>query len=91
MHDLLFSTGVLTLSQLSSLLQCGRGHLPAFLDALQQHGVLVQGCWVVGSHLLYPSENQTTLRSARDYLVCVCACAHTCVLMCVHEFVYPTV
>jgi hypothetical protein len=68
-HDLLFSTGVLTLNQLTSLLQCGRGQLPAYLDALQQHGVLVQGCWVVGSHLLYPSDNQATLRSARDYLL----------------------
>jgi DNA-directed RNA polymerase-3 subunit RPC5 len=68
-HDLLTSTGVLTLAQLSSLLQCGRGQLPAYLEALQQHGVLVQGCWVVSSHTLYPSEMHASLRDARDYLL----------------------
>ena len=60
---------MLTLGQLCSLLQCGRGQLPAYLDALQKHGVLVQGCWVAGSHLLHPSEDQAALRSTRDYLV----------------------
>ena len=63
------STGILTFNQLISLLQCGRGQLPAYLDALGQYGVLVQGCWVISSHLLYPGDTQTTLCNARDYLV----------------------
>lgn len=69
-HDLLVSTGILTFNQLSSLLQCGRGQLPAYLEALGEHGVLVQGCWLVASHVLYPADTHSSLRDTRDYLLC---------------------
>ena len=31
--------------------------------------VLVQGCWVVDSHVIYPEASDAAKRNARDYIV----------------------
>ena len=39
------------------------------LEALSNCAVLVQGCWVVASAVLYPDSSQAARRNARDYIV----------------------
>ena len=68
-HDLLCSTHVLQLSQLCTLLRCGRGQVTVYLDALQECGVLVQGCWVLSSLLAHPKGEEADIRCVRDYIV----------------------
>lgn len=68
-HDLLCSTHVLQLSHLCTLLRCGRGQVTVYLDALQECGVLVQGCWVLSSRLAHPKEEEADTRRVRDYIV----------------------
>ena len=41
----------------------------AVLEALVSYAVLVQGCWVVASTILYPDAAQVARRNARDYIV----------------------
>lgn len=39
------------------------------LEAVLGCSVLVQGCWVVSSHVLFPESNEAAKRNARDYIV----------------------
>ena len=55
--------------QLCSMLGISGSHRGAVLEALMQHAVLVQGCWVVASTVLYPDPPQAPRRAARDYIV----------------------
>lgn len=41
----------------------------AVLEALMSCAVLVQGCWVIASAVLYPDTSQIARRNARDYIV----------------------
>lgn len=78
---LLINVKVIRFNQLVSFLAPGTDH-QAILRALQNMAVLVQGCWVVKSELLYPDEdkedtcrkrrlnsavNPELLRRVRDY------------------------
>jgi len=44
------------------------------LEALLNYSVLVQGCWVVASHVIYPDSNEMARRNIRDYMVRECGC-----------------
>ncbi len=39
------------------------------LEAVMRCGVLVQGCWVVASHVIYTKPEDAAKRTARDYIV----------------------
>lgn len=70
--ELLARSHVMQFEKLCSLLG-GRSQSLVLLEAVQECGVLVQGCWVVASEVVYPGEGSSVLRSARDYIVrCVC-------------------
>ena len=43
--------------------------MASVLEAVLSCGVLVQGCWVVASQVLYPDPSDTAKRTARDYMV----------------------
>ncbi len=70
---LLLNAHVERFGQLCSLLGV-TGQSGSVLKAVQACGVLVQGCWVVKSDLLYPEDQAK--RNARDYIVSVCACVY---------------
>ena len=55
--------------QLCSLLGVSGGKMASVLEAVLSCGVLVQGCWVVASQVLYPDPSDTAKRTARDYMV----------------------
>jgi len=76
-RELLKSSHVMQFQQLCTLLG-GRGQAPALLEAVQGCGVLVQGCWVVSSKVVFPEKESSMLQNARDYIVSVHAyvCVH---------------
>ena len=47
----------------------GRGQATPLLEAVEGCGVLVQGCWVVGSEVLYPGRGESAQCNVRDYIV----------------------
>lgn len=55
-------------NQLCSLLGV-TGQAAGVLEAVKMCGVLVQGCWVVRSDLVYPQPEDKNKRNARDYIV----------------------
>ncbi len=65
---LLCNAHVERFGQLCSLLGVTGRH-NGVLSAVQECGVLVQGCWVIKSDQLYP-DNQVK-RNARDYIVSI--------------------
>ncbi len=77
MSKLLLNAHVERFGQLCSLLGV-TGQSGGVLKAVQACGVLVQGCWVIKSDLLYPEDQAK--RNARDYIVsgriyvCVSGC-----------------
>lgn len=72
-QELLTRSDVIQFEKLCSLLG-GRSQALVLLEAVQECGVLVQGCWVVASEVVYPGEGSSMLRSARDYIVSLSAC-----------------
>ena len=78
-RELLRSSHVMQFQMLCTLLG-GRGQAQALLEAVQGCGVLVQGCWVVGSPVVYPGKESSMLQNARDYIVSLCAYVCVCVL-----------
>ena len=40
------------------------------LEAVMECAVLVQGCWAVSSHVVFPESNKAAKRNARDYIYC---------------------
>jgi len=87
-RELLKSSHVMQFQQLCTLLG-GRGQAPALLEAVQGCGVLVQGCWVVSSKVVFPEKESSLLQNARDYIVSVHAyvCVHT--LLCLKFVANP--
>jgi len=71
--------------QLCSMLAISASQRGAMLEALVKHAVLVQGCWVVASTVLYPEGTEAAKRSARDYIVGVNVCV--CVVVICLEWV----
>ena len=72
--------------QLCSLLGMSGGKVGGVLEAVIGCSVLVQGCWVVDSHVIFLDASDAAKRNARDYIVRVCVwytCARTCVRVCV--------
>ena len=65
---------MIQLGQLCSLLGVSGGKvvgvLVGVLEAVMGCAVLVQGCWVVSSHVVFPESNEAAKRNARDYIVC---------------------
>lgn len=55
--------------QLCSLLGMSGGKMREVLEAVMGYGVLVQGCWVVASHVMFPDDSDVAKRNARDYIV----------------------
>ena len=49
----------------------GRSKAGVLCEAVQGCAVLVQGCWVVRSEVLYAGEEGRAMRNARDYIVSV--------------------
>ena len=47
----------------------GQSQATPLLEAVTGCGVLVQGCWVLGSEVLYPGEGGRVQRNIRDYIV----------------------
>ena len=78
--ELLARSHVMQFEKLCSLLG-GRSQSLVLLEAVQECGVLVQGCWVVASEVVYPGEGSSMLRSARDYIV-RCVCLSDCLTVC---------
>ena len=69
MAHLLFCTlQVIQFNQLCSLLG-GKGSASAILDTLKTCAVLVQGCWVAGSNLLFSEESEHVRVNNRDFIV----------------------
>ncbi|RUS89733.1 hypothetical protein EGW08_002551, partial [Elysia chlorotica] len=62
--ELLKNVKVIRFNQLVSFLAPGTDH-QAILRSLQNMAVLVQGCWVVKSELLYPDEDKEDTRRKR--------------------------
>ncbi len=81
MFKLLLNAHIERFGQLCSLLGV-TGQSGGVLKAVQACGVLVQGCWVIKSDLLYPEDQAK--RNARDYIVS----GRTYVCVCVCEWVY---
>ena len=59
---------VIQFSQLCSLLGV-TGQAASVLEAVKGCGVLVQGCWVVRSDLVYSRPEDSHKKNARDYIV----------------------
>ena len=59
---------------LCSLLGVSGSKMGSVLEALLNYSVLVQGCWVVASHVIYPDSNEMARRNIRDYMVRECGC-----------------
>ena len=55
--------------QLCSLLGVSGVKMRSVLEVVLSCSVLVQGCWVVSSHLVFPDPNEAAKRNARDYIV----------------------
>ena len=55
--------------QLCSLLGVTGGKMGGVLEAVMGCAVLVQGCWVVASHEIFPDSSDVAKRNARDYIV----------------------
>ena len=47
----------------------GQSQATPLLEAVEGCGVLVQGCWVVGSEALYPGKGGSAQGNVRDYIV----------------------
>jgi hypothetical protein len=54
---------------LCSLLGVSGGKMAGVLEAVLSCSVLVQGCWVVASDILFPDPSDVAKRNARDYIV----------------------
>ena len=67
-QELLKNAQVIQFHRLCSLLG-GRSRASALREEVQKCGVLVQGCWVVSSDVVYAGEAVRGLRNARDYIV----------------------
>lgn len=59
---------VLPFDQICTMLGRGKTERGSVLEDVQKCSLLVQGCWVIQSALLYPKEC-SHLRNARDYVV----------------------
>ena len=70
--EVLRKTHMIQFSQLCSLLGMSGGKVGSVLDAVLGCCVLVQGCWVVNSHVIYPDAADAAKRNARDYIVRKC-------------------
>ena len=57
--------------QLCSLLGVSGGKMGGVLEAVMGCCVLVQGCWVVASHVILPEVEDLGKRNARDYNIIV--------------------
>ena len=66
---MLLNAHLVHFKQLCSMLATSASQRAAVLEALIKHAVLVQGCWVVGSGVLYKEDAEAAKRSARDYIV----------------------
>ena len=66
--ELLKNSVVVQYSRICSLLT-GGAHSDALLDIVQKCCVMVQGCWVVSSEVVFPDEANVSRRSSRDYIV----------------------
>lgn len=67
--EVLCTAHMIQFGHLCSLLGTPSGKKGEVLEALMGCGVLVQGCWVVSSHVLYPDSGDAAKRKARDYIV----------------------
>ena len=56
---------MIQLGQLCSLLGVSGGKVVGVLEAVMGCAVLVQGCWVVSSHVVFPESNEAAKRNAR--------------------------
>ena len=66
--ELLRSSVAVQYSRMCSLLT-GGDHSETLLDTVQKCAVLVQGCWVVSSEVVFPEEADLPRRSSRDFIV----------------------
>ena len=66
--ELLRSSVVVQYGRMCSLLTGGE-HSETLLETVQKCGVLVQGCWVVSSEVVFPEEADLHHRSSRDFIV----------------------
>ena len=69
---MLSKSHVIQFSELCSLLGVSGAKVGGVLQAVQECGVLVQGCWVLASHVTFPQQEQAAERNARDYIVSLC-------------------
>ena len=67
--ELLRNAHMFQFGQLCSLLGMSGGKMREVLEAVMGCGVLVQGCWVVASHVIFPNEADAAKRNAWDYIV----------------------
>ena len=73
--ELLKSSVVVQYSRICSLLTGGT-HSECLLDIVQKCGVLVQGCWVASSEVVFPDEADISRRSCRDFIVRTVPCLY---------------
>lgn len=66
---LLCNVHMIQFGRLCSLLGVMGGQLMSVCEAVRGCAVLVQGSWVVSSQQLFPGEDNSTKRNARDYIV----------------------
>ncbi len=67
--EVLRNAHMIQFGQLCSLLGMSGGKVGSVLEAVIGCSVLVQGCWVVDSHVIYPEASDAAKRNARDYIV----------------------
>lgn len=67
--EVLRSAHMIQFGQLCSLLGVAGGKMGSVLEAVLSCSVLVQGCWVVASHVIFPDSKEAAKRSARDYIL----------------------
>ena len=73
-EKLLRSVHMIQFSRLCSLLGVMGGGVLSVCEAVKNCAVLVQGCWVVSSQLLFPGDENASKRNSRDYIVRVGVC-----------------
>ena len=68
-QEVLCNAHMIHFGELCSMLGVSGSKMGGVLEAVIGCGVLVQGCWVVASHVVYPDPSHSAKRNARDYIV----------------------
>ena len=67
--EMLRNAHMIQFGQLCSLLGVSGSKMRSVLEVVLSCSVLVQGCWVVASSLIFPDPNEAAKQNARDYIV----------------------